>query len=582
MKITENVKELSFYVAPILLSVFVVYVICWVSLGANYTTIFHMVFIALIFITSFLIVKLLLGKCRFIIIAYVTLLFVLLCLRIVSHIVTSPNILIGPDTKYELQIINNIKGSGHLLTGTFTGEATAYKYYPATEIHILSISLFTGIESTYLLKYMGALLGILFIIFVERFFFQLFKEKSLSFASAVIVGFCPFLVGMNSYTIHQSYGLIFLALFLWSFMHTGVRWRVISVISIVGMITSHALTTYIFILICSLVLINSLVVSKRFKTSFRKVIGRGRPIFLVVVLCSSFLYLLLLTPPIMWRVFTKIYSGIMGNIFSPSKYTLSTISPTYVKPTWIIAVEIFGFVVYGILILFMVSWLFKTRKRNVAHALSFAGVGLVVFMIFLLIWVTGLEFAKEVQWRGLIYLYLFTAPFFIIAIRKISQFLYRSVDIRLPTALKHPTVLIILIIIITPTCLNSVYHGVNPTIYDQDVPLTYGDYRLPQDQWLAVASFAAPHDDLNFSFGVRLSWEYVGSYGRKHIIPLNYTDNLLEWSHNNSGKYVFLRKSITTTPDYGGYVPTVEEFNQTLKENDVIYSSNEVVILRNR
>jgi hypothetical protein len=496
--------------------------------------------------------------------------------------VASPDILIGPDTKYELQIINNIKRSGHLLTGTFTGEATGYRHFPATEIHIQSISWLTGIESTHLLKYMGALLGIVFIIFVERFFFQLFNKRSFSIASAVIVGLCPFLVGMNSYTIHQSYGLIFLALFLWSYMHTGIQWRIVSVVSIAGIITSHSLTTYVFVLICLLILINSFIVSKRFKTSSKKIIGKDRVVFLIFILFSSFLYLILLTPPIMKRVFTKIYEGITGNILSPSEYTLSTISPTNVKPTWIIAVEIFGFAIYGIFILLMVIWLFKKRKEEVAHALSFAGVGLVIFTAFLLIWIIGLEFAQEIQWRGFIYLYLFTAPFFIIALKKIGEFLYKFGDIKFSTSLKHQIVTIILVIIITPICLNSVYHGVVPRIYDEDVPLTYGDHRLPQNQWLSAASFAAPHDNLNFSFGVRLSWEYVGSYGYKHIIPINYTDNLLEWSHNNSGKYVFLRKSITSTPDYGGHTPSIQEFDQTLLENDVIYSSNEVVILRNR
>jgi hypothetical protein len=582
MKNPTQAKEIPQIIAPIILAVLVVVLVYINSLGTTSTSLFHLIFILLILSTSFLIVKLMIGKCNYIVITFVTLLFVLFCLRILSHIVAPLNILIGPDTKYELQIINNVRENGHLLTGTFTGEATGYRYFPATEIHILSISWLTGIKSTYLLKYTGIVLGIFFIIVVERFFFQLLKNRSRSIASAIIVGLCPFLVGMNSYTIHQSYGLIFLALFLWSYMHNDIKWRIISVISIAGIITSHSLTTYIFIIICLLVLVNSFIISRRFRVSIQKIFSKEKLYFILIILGSSLLYILLFTPPILKRVFNRIYDGITGNVLTPSNYTLSTVAPTYLKPAWVVAIQIFGFAIYGILVLFVAIWVFKKRKHDYGLALSFAGAGLIIFTIFLFLWIIGLDFAQEIQWRGLIYLYLFTAPLFVVSLRKIFKIASRYINNIFPSDYRNQLMILILILIITPTCLNSVYHGVVPQMYDNDVPLSYGDHRLPQSQWLAAAEYSSPHEDLDYSFGVRLSWEYVGSYGYKNILPLNFTDNLYEWTQNNSGRYVFLRKSIISSSDYGEYSPTISEFDRSLSANDLIYSSDEVIIIKNR
>jgi hypothetical protein len=495
---------------------------------------------------------------------------------------TPDNILEGPDTNYELQIVDNMMSTSHIDSKIGTGEATVYRHYPGLELIITGLSTITGIGPILLLKYFGVILGLLTIVFLERFFFTLFRDMRISVPSAFIAGLCPFLIGMNSYTIHQAIALCFLTLFLWSGTQEGIKWKLISLIALFGIVVSHHLTTYILIFIIMIMIFTVVLFKYILKFQTEELIKRQTIKFFGLIVLIGSLIVLIFSPQIMIRTISQLVTDITSNIFSPSAYSFAVVSPTGVKPLWIVLLETIGFLTFGLLVIISYFKVLRRKEVRISPILSYATAGLIIFVGFLLVWISGLSYAKEVQWRGLIYLYIFTSPLFIVLLQDIHLYKPRISKMKSREKALKKTMPIIIVALLIFVSSNSIYHGIGPSKYDIDAPYTYSDLRLNLEQWQASGAHARNHEELDYSWGVRLAWEQVGGYGQRIILPLRIPaeSNLSAWIESHDDQYFYLRKSIVQVPDYDGLNPSEEELNYIVENNDLIYTTGEIILLK--
>lgn len=570
---------------PIIIGIFTAFLIVVYTYSLRFNDLspyyFHALYLITLLCGAIVVFNVLKGIYKNILTIFLFFLFIILCLRLVDNIRTSETVLYYPDLNYESQIIENILSFGHIDTSGLTGTAKIYVYYPALELLLANLNLISGIEPTLLLKFFGSFLGLLTIVFIERFYFRLFKSARISVPAAFFTGLCPLMISFGSYTIHQPLALLFFSIFLWTITRiTGcsVKWFSISLLSVFIIVISHHLSTYILILFLILVIAFTLIYKLIFRIEINKLLNRYQlfvfTFLLIVVVTAVILY----TPPPIEYYLQRYHKELSQNIFLIESYTTEPVVPKGIKPEWMVYLDVIGFAVFSLFLIEFSKCILRKNKEFLTIIL-FATSGISIFAFFMVMEVFNVVIGS-IGGRSIIYFYFFTTPLFIVFIRNLSSSKWLKHFFKTWKVIGQKSLRISIIILLFLPTVTAIYHGEHPMMYDSTASYSARDVRLPQRQWQSAAEFSKDKDELNWSWGVSIAWSYVGGLGNKEIIPLAIETNLSEFADSHPNKYVFLRKSMTEIPDYGNSNPDETEFSYVLGKSDLIYSTGEVILIK--
>jgi len=539
-------------------------------------TYFHVAYLlTLAFLSVHLFISAVLKKKRF---AMVTAVTVMVCFQLLIAVSVPYPIIDSTDVKFELQNVNRILSTGALQWGQGTGFASDYSYYPGIEIIVSVISLVSRIPQVALLKYGGSFVCVITVMFLYCTYSlvhctSLVPQGQVCGLAAALAALSPWFVSFDAFMVHQTLALVFLGMVLLSWSkHRDIGWILVALLGMAGLAITHAFTSYVFISLLLVLGATAWMYGKNTSTglpNLTNIVGTA-----AVVLVAA------------WAIFAAInyFPNIAGyvraivdaELLSP-ELTLTPVLPTGSKPMWVVALTYVGFAAYFLLA--FGTFLRRILRRNAQERTTMwlALPGFLFFGALLAPYLAGLSAGETLMGRGLIYLYFFTAPL-------VAQFLGWQLTGVVPRSLtfrfSRRTVLTVglIFVILVP----SVYYAVSAGIYDRSSPIISNtDSRLSSGEWQVVADFSRERISAHVVYGVRLTFDYAGALSVKEVeilsVPVGGT--LHEWVQQHPGVFVFLRVSITRTPDLGNV--SENDLLSTLDHANIIYSSGDVVVIKN-
>jgi len=479
------------------------------------------------------------------------------------------------DTNYELQLVILLDKSGLLTFGSGTQQTIAYSYYPSLEVWILSIHYLAGIPLGVLLKLTGAVYGVLAVALVNRFVLHFLGDKWIAAASALVTGFGSWFIAFDAYTVHQTFALILFLVFLLLVIKRTTAALVGATVAAAAIATFHVLTALVAPLFLTAVVVFSRLSEPYQDRKNQRHPFPGGMLFLFVVLAIS------------WIVYVAIslaasVAGTLGRalaqILESLEPTIETSSDPGGNPLWQVAITTVGLLLYGFLSLLGMWRCLTHRDRPWSPLLPFAVGGAVVFAIFMLIWSGGFRESRDLQWRGLIWLYYFATPFFVFQLTRFRLPEKSPKPSRMPKrwSTKSVTLTVIVLLTIAP----AIYHGVPPYMYDQTRPISRVDVRLGHEEWRALGTFVRDRGGTDAGAGAWLGYIYVGSLGMITYQAIRSDAQLLSYIDHGAINTYFLRRSLTTIADKDGFQLSNAQMAAVLNKLDLIYDAGDAVMLR--
>ncbi|MDG6219975.1 MAG: hypothetical protein QCI38_00825 [Candidatus Thermoplasmatota archaeon] len=483
-------------------------------------------------------------------------------LRLLTPLRTPAGILEHGDESYELQILRSIVGTGHIQPHLITNIASYnYQHWKGLEGLLSSLTVLTGISPEDLLKWSGLFMGILTIVLVERFYFNIFHDRKISISAAALVGVCPVLIQFDVHTVHQTLALVFFAFFLYATTKTGWFWSVLGVLSLVCVLLTHHLTS-VMLLALIFITIPAYLVGKRFTK--KDMALPFKPIYIVplIILGVVVLYSTNLQGTVNFGVQSlRLDASLLHRLFPQSS-----------RPLWMIVLVILGLFVFSIVgMRIYLKMLMKMLSRKITrletkHIILFSSGILLTIMFYGLV-IVGPAFA--IKWRGLYYLFLFLSPFFVIYV-----FMKIFSRRRQATLLSRLSVYALAFLILLP----SVFLGLEMDFYDQNSPYRQEDVRYNLEEWKQVGAIFYSLEYRDKVWGVARGGSFIGGQGMTWYAYIN-TDSTRDWMDDNVGSLVVIRNDIMENPDTL-WKPTSQELHSLYLRCDVLVSTNEVVVLQ--
>ncbi|MEM0358316.1 MAG: hypothetical protein QXL77_08125 [Candidatus Bathyarchaeia archaeon] len=269
-------------------------------------------------------------------------------------------------------------------------------------------------------------------------------------------------------------------------------------------------------------------------------------------------------------------------IFNDVAFETSYFAPTYTKPFGIVLIE---YAAFGMFALYYIkSFLDRRISLNLKLiALS----GLISSIVFGSYWVLGAPEATDLLQRSLLMVYVTSAP---MLAHHIYESIYRKNG-------KHSNVFylfvkrILVIIFLTLTLLNAIFYSLPPDSYDFSIPPSKESTRFNLYEWIIIGDFLELHSNIKHYWGVRLAGNLVAS--RKNFVIKEYERPVYkgrspfviypEQMYNlrvvTPGEYHILRRSMKIVSEWTG-VDALKDFDTIISQYDIIYASNDVLLLR--
>ena len=501
--------------------------------------------------------------------AYFAVIWTMVCLRLLSTTVVPYPIIEDTDPKFELQIVRAIMSGGGIPWGQGSGEAISYSYFPGLEIAVSVLSSVSSIPEVALFKYAGSFLGVITVLLLLQLYRHLSRVSSV--LSMSFAAMSPWFIPFDTYTIHPTLGLVFLAMLLLSLDEPGKAWNVVKVLAITAMVITHAAGSYPALFL--LLILAALKWHRKASVELPNLrISTAILLASVVSIWGGLVSLSYLETSGLPYFLLNMIRVLLG-----AEFTARPVSPTGFKPFWIVALTATGLFTYGLITLGMlVKRLLRKRNGQCEAENWLAMTGLLMFGLFLLPYLAGLLISTDLLPRGLTYLYLLASPlvagFLVLLLRPprpAANLASRSVRRIALTAF-----------LISLLLVPAVYYGVPAGIHEPSSPKRRIDYRLSLNQWQVAAVFAAQKISDHTVYGVRLAFDFVGGLAGKDVLEIDVPPHgsLLSWFEQHEGQLVFLRRSIATTPETNLLVSETDLLS-TVNRSDILYSSGEVIIL---
>jgi hypothetical protein len=469
-----------------------------------------------------------------------------------------------PDTIYQLQIMQNIAATGTLSFNTPTTYALGYVFTPMQETLLVMVSMILGTSGTTMLKYAGPLFSVLTVAFLLGFY-KAYLSKKDALIAAFLAGNCFWLLQQDA--VHAALALLFLSVAIFSLTKPGVIWRVLTVLFVFAIVSTHEFTSIVssvFFILAAL----AIIILSRWLGVKRGPIENAMLKMPALMVTTTFAWLAFVAFPFFGGSI-GVVGFVIGALHTGSSSVAFPLTPRNAIPnSWEQVAGDVGVVFFAITCVWaLLVMLVKREDTPYRQFLPYAVSGALIFFIGL---VSYLKFhqATDLLSRGFIYVYFFAAPIALYAILKISSAMWRRSTLRMVTC-----ICLILIVVVA-----GVYYNYPRFLVDNTAPMTVEDVRFPLFQWQSAGYFVLGHAGGSTLWGDKIAFDYVGGYGQRDVDVFDNTLNvaLSQWMSTTpaSGDIVILRQTMATVP-YANYV-TSQDLHEILVTHDVIYSSGEV------
>jgi hypothetical protein len=497
------------------------------------------------------------------VLAWVLALALMIPLRFPEGIITN-----GPDMIYELQIVRNMIASGAVTFTAPTSRAAQYVSNPTLELLISMISLVMGVDSDVTLKYAGPFMGVLTITFLFAFY-RSFMSRKASCISLLLAASCFHFLFEDPGTVHETLALVFLAGLVYTLARSGRPWIVIGTIFTSMVVMTHAFTS----VMVSILFLSAYVAFFIFSRTFKQEPSHlGRSMKWIAVPCAvmTCLWLFWAAGPISGNI-ADFARNVLRVLLSESQTTFPMTAPGIGKYLWIRITGDVGLVLFALTA--VIGFILATRKQySLYRRMLPLAIGAGIIFIICVVPFARYTESKDLLTRGYTYVYFFAAPLSYLAITKLTF----SVRFQ-PNFRKIVGILLIALI-----ASAGVYYTYRPFYsYDNSAPLDLEDVRFPLQEWKSAGLWVKTHIDQSARlWGDTIAFNFVGGYGEREVEyappQANDTLNKLVYSDASIGGIVILRASAVKVPYY---VTNQTEFSEILQNNNVFFSSGEVIMI---
>lgn len=497
------------------------------------------------------------------------LLIVTLSFRLISIVRVPYPVLFGPDLNFELQIVRQTQLVGRIPETSLTGAANYYSHFPGLELLISVMSIATQADPRALLKLVGTFVGLLTVILVACAYRNVTGERGFAVVAASLGGLSPMFVAFDTYTVHPTLADVFIAaIFLCLYRRAPTAaFAGLAIVGFTTLVMTHSWLPIVFFLI-----LVGLFMAQKVDASVSGSHENVRVSFLAFSFVAIVAWIAYVAATMVATYGTYYYS-IMAVYVSP-EISLSHVSPTGVKPGWLVGMTYLGFVSFALST--FVGIVASIRARDPKHRvlLSVGTVTLAISTSLMSMWILGFEQVGDLFNRNLILLYLFAAPLAVLGVIKLKSLRPFGGKLWRGRFLAFGLLFTML--------LPSVYYGVDPMFYDRSSRLIDEDVRLGLNEWQSTGVFVAGHVSDEKVYGLRLAYIYVSGYAAKEVETVGektFRDsNILAWASTKSGSILVARISWSEVEDYG-YSPSVRELRTLMTTSNVVYHASDAVVL---
>lgn len=448
------------------------------------------------------------------------------------------------DESTEWQLVQSIIANGYVPFNSPARKVAVYSAFPGFEIVSASVELVAGIRSDVFMLYAGSIFSSITVLFMFVFFKRLFGQTGFGIKSLIIATFSSSMLTYGALAIHQTLDLLFLWLILFALIlpsKLGITRSICFIVGSTALVVTHDLTPFLSLVLGLTYVVLQFLLKNRL--TLQRQIIRAKDLLLIASILISWSAFVSVVP-------SEIAAGAFADLSLLTRlgYAQTALTVTGTKPDWVIYLTILGFITYGLCcVAGIVSALRsgKTEQRDmILLALSGGAVWLLLFTN-----PFGRPLASTgLQARGLLYLYFFGSPMFVLGVSLItnrkSARLSRS-DIRLR---------LLSVLIVTLSLSPAIYYGFSTYTYDHESPITYNDPRLSQSAMYAANGFAIQFSTTD---EIPVVWLSYGMTQGTTNIQLRRMDTLIPYPYHDFGQLiesrcddsVLLRHSITKIPD---------------------------------
>ena len=498
-----------------------------------------------------------------------SLLAVLILIWILYNFATSSGdpLRYSSDENTEWQLVQSLLLTGRIPFQTLEGKFAVYASFPGLEIIVAFVQLISGIRSYSFMSYAGAILSSITVLFVFVFYRRLFGQTNFAVKTLLIAAFSSSMLTYGALAIHQTLGILFMWLILFS-LTVSNNLRVTGIVSFVlgslALVVSHDLTPLLLLIVGMVYVACRSLLGGRIEGG--QIVRREH----LLVFGSAV---------IAWDAFVSsspanVGLGIFSELSLPSGtgYVQSALTPTGTKPAWVLALIVLGLVSYALMSMtgLAAALRSKTKVKFVPLALSGGAVWLLLFTIPL-----GRTLASTgIQSRGLLYLYLFGSPLFVLGLHSLLT--------RMTLRTRASRLKLLSLFIVALSLAPAIYYGFPASVYDQRSPLTYDNLRDFAGTY-ATVSFAQQFSTMD---ELPVVWVAYGMSQGTPSLHFRRLDTLIPYPYGSFAELIrakcdqpiILRHSISAIPD-PGYEVSMNDYQDTLMRSNIVYSSGDPFIM---
>lgn len=492
-----------------------------------------------------------------------------------------------PDVNYHFQLLQVIDENNHLIfsDNQYTGDAKDYYGYPMLELILETFGKVTAIDLELLTKSYGYILGFPALIFVLCYYRRhLGKNEKLTMLSVLLFVSCPWFIGFTARTVALSLSFPLFILTL-SMLLPNRNARLIVLLLLSFIILAHHFMGFLFIVYITTYIIARYVIRIIFNALTELKLTYKH---LLITLVISFYWATMVVPRIGVYVSLFFIDMVQHVFVKPWVFEVELYStPTAGKPTWMIVVQIIGYISFmGFGLLgFALSFLGKNFEASEPLSDDMrldTSALLLTSTVLALPYLLGFSRAIDLVWRSLLFIFLGLAPFVAKSLILLNNLVNKSKFTRLFAKI---------LITIALVCIiqNAVYSGVSYNYYNSAAEIQPEDVRLSLTQWVYTSRFVKQYVDLDTIYGVRIAYNIVGSLAKKNILqiagdPVVPEGHLIEPTmlvagEIEAGKIFILRKSLVIVPDPKNYTFSREELKMLLNHFNVVFQSQDIIML---
>jgi len=374
---------------------------------------------------------------------------------------------------------------------------------------------------------------------------------------------------LQATTIHFTLAFVFFSLAMYGLTKPGPMWRLLVILSAVAVVSTHEFTGIVSTAFFAFATFGIVILARSigFKRGQIESAVMRMPALMVTL---TFAWLAFVAFPFFGSA-VALVGFILATLLSGTARVVLPLGSN-VPNSWEQVLGDVSVLTFTSICAFgFVAILVRREKTEYRQFLPYALSSTIIFFVG---FVSYLRFhqSTDLLLRGFLYVYFFSAPVALFAVRKVSF------GRQNPNVLRQALGICLILIIV----LGGLYTLYPRSTIDNSAPWNIEDVRFPLFQWRAAGYFVNGHVLENTLWGDKIAFDFVGGYGYREVdIPSNNLNTTFsEWLSTvpSSGDIIILRQSIPNV-QYASYQVTSPQLHAIIDTRNVIYSSGEVVMV---